>query len=195
MKLKIALLLIAPVFILTPSAQAQHAHPSAYAGQETRQIKSLSEDDIAELKRGGGWGLARAAELNGLPGPAHLLELKHEIALSSDQLDRITALHRDMQSAAIHEGEKLIGLERDLEGKFRKGAMSDDDLRQTLSAIAESRARLRYIHLATHLKTPDILTRQQIDKYNALRGYTQNPCNQIPEGHDAGMWRRHNGCN
>ena len=51
---------------------SKESYRSPYAGQENRQIKSLSANDIQELKRGGGWGLAKAAELNGLPGPAQV---------------------------------------------------------------------------------------------------------------------------
>jgi len=40
---------------------------SPYAGQETREIRTLSEEDIRQLQKGEGWGLAKAAELNGLP--------------------------------------------------------------------------------------------------------------------------------
>ena len=41
---------------------AHHAHHAPHAGQQQRVIKSLSADDIAEIERGGGWGLAKAAE-------------------------------------------------------------------------------------------------------------------------------------
>lgn len=67
------------IAVLPLSAFAQdHRHgrnSSPYSGFEAREIKSLSEQDIEELRRGGGWGLALPAELNGRPGPAHLLEL------------------------------------------------------------------------------------------------------------------------
>jgi len=43
---------------------------------------------------------------------------------------------------------------------------------------------LRFVHLDTHLRTPDILSAEQINKYNTLRGYSSNdPCENIPEGH------------
>ena len=58
--------------VFSDYARSQHAHNSEYVGEERRQIKSLSDDDISELRQGGGWGLAKAAELNGVPGPAHL---------------------------------------------------------------------------------------------------------------------------
>ena len=78
------------------SANSSHASP--YAGLETRTIKSLSEADIEELRRGGGWGLALPAELNGVPGPAHLLELKNEIGLSPEQIAAIEEIFTEMYS-------------------------------------------------------------------------------------------------
>ncbi|MBL4876875.1 MAG: hypothetical protein JKY10_10340, partial [Cohaesibacteraceae bacterium] len=63
------------------SPQPGSQHGSHYAGEENRAIKSLSNADIAELKRGGGWGLAKAAELNGVPGPSHLLKMKNQVGL------------------------------------------------------------------------------------------------------------------
>ncbi|MDN3721981.1 hypothetical protein QW131_29390 [Roseibium salinum] len=69
----------------------EHSHKNAgapYSGLQTRDIKSLSPEDIEELRRGGGWGLALPAELNGLPGPAHLLTLKEEIGLTAEQVEK-----------------------------------------------------------------------------------------------------------
>ena len=63
---------------------SEPSYKSKYVGQEKREIKSLSESDIEELKNGGGWGLAKAAELNGVPGPVHLLEMKKEIGLNPE---------------------------------------------------------------------------------------------------------------
>jgi hypothetical protein len=54
--------------------------------EEKREIKSLSATDIEELQNGKGWGLAKAAELNGVPGPARLLEMKDETDLSAEQI-------------------------------------------------------------------------------------------------------------
>jgi len=191
-------LLSLPFLVLGLAARADdpgHSHLSKYAGQETRDIKSLSPDDIAELRRGGGWGLAKAAELNGVPGPAHLLELKDEIALDDAQVSALSQLYERMKAEAIEQGERLITLERDLEGHFRDGTITDAILRSSLDDIAAARRNLRYIHLATHLQTPAILSPDQIRKYNELRGYSNpDPCASVPEGHDAEMWRRHNGC-
>ena len=43
--------------IVVGTGGAQHSHVAKYTGQQTRTIKSLSPDDIAELNvaAGGGW--------------------------------------------------------------------------------------------------------------------------------------------
>ncbi len=180
--------------VFSDYARSQHAHNSEYVGEERRQIKSLSDDDISELRQGSGWGLAKAAELNGVPGPSHLLELSQEIPLSDSQFDAIQGLFRSMQSAAIEEGENLIRLEQRLDAAFADGTITEPTLRRLVSEISQSRGRLRYIHLATHLATPELLTEQQVARYNQLRGYTADPCQSVPAGHDAAIWRKHNGC-
>lgn len=180
--------------ILNP-AIAQQSGVSKYAGQEAREIKSLSPDDIAQLKSGAGWGLARSAELNGVPGPAHLLELKDQIPLRADQIIAIKAISAELKIKAIAEGKKLIELERQLGTGFRDKSISDSKLRQLLDQISNSRSNLRYIHLSTHLTTPPLLTSKQIARYNKLRGYGgDDPCANVPEGHDPKMWKKMNNC-
>ncbi len=188
------LIVVISFLIFVPIAFSKESHKSSYAGQESRDIKSLSPDDISELRQGKGWGLAKAAELNGVPGPVHLLELADEIPLEPGQIEQITEIWRVMKEMAIAEGEILIGLEKGLETAFRDKSINEVSLRERINAIAASRARLRFIHLSTHLKTPEILTVEQITRYNLLRGYADDPCSSTPEGHDANMWRKHNGC-
>ncbi len=190
--------ILANLCIYSSTLQSEEAKPnhSHYAGQENREIKSLSENDIKELQAGSGWGLAKAAELNGVPGPKHLLELQNEIDLSADQIEKIESLFTRMNAAAKALGAQLIQKEKELEGRFRESLPSKDELRELLSDIGEIRAELRYVHLASHLETPNVLTPNQIERYNQLRGYasSSDPCDQVPEGHDANMWKRHNGC-
>jgi hypothetical protein len=196
-KLLLAILLT----ISATSAQANsndtspNSHVSKYAGEEGRAIKSLSSADIEELRRGGGWGLAKAAELNGVPGPVHLLELKYEIPLSDEQVGSISEVYETMKAKARRQGEILIELEIELDTLFRDRTVTEDLLREQLRAIGKARTELRYIHLSTHLKTPEMLNGPQITRYNALRGYGEaSPCTQVPEGHNAEVWRKHNGC-
>ena len=186
------------VLTITPAialAQDHSGHASPYAGFETRAIKSLSETDLEELRRGGGWGLALAAELNGVPGPAHLLELRDEISLSADQVAAIQAIFDEMQIEAVAAGDRLIEAEEAIEGAFRAGDLDDGRLRTLIAEAEAARAELRFIHLSRHLSTPPLLSADQIVRYNTLRGYGSDPCADVPAGHNPEMWRRHNNCN
>jgi Spy/CpxP family protein refolding chaperone len=162
---------------------------------QNRAIKSLSDSDVKELRRGGGWGLALAAELNGMPGPAHLLELKDQIPLTPDQVSKAQTLFDDMRKAAIPAGERLIAAETALEAAFAAGAVNEASLRRLLTEAESARTELRFIHLSQHFKTVQFLKPEQIKKYNILRGYAEDPCRSIPAGHNPEMYRRHMGCN
>lgn len=190
--LRISILLGA--LVLSAPASAQHGGHSPYVGMETRAIKSLSETDIEELRHGGGWGLALSAELNGVPGPAHLLELRDEIGLSDEQVAAVETIFEDMQTDARLLGERLIGAEMAIEDAFRNGDLDDDTLRALIEDAEAVRAELRFVHLSRHLSTPPLLAEEQIATYNRLRGYGSDPCVQVPEGHNPEMWRRHNNC-
>lgn len=186
-------LAILPLFAVGQH-QGHGDNPAPYAGLQTREIKSLSEQDIEEIRRGGGWGLALPAELNGRPGPAHLLELKDELGLSAEQVLAITEIYEAMRADAIAAGERFIAAETAISDSFEDPDLSKDVLQDLLAEAAEERAELRFVHLSRHLETPDLLTEAQIQKYKVLRGYSDDPCLNVPEGHDPNMWRRHNGC-
>ena len=195
--LKVITLLLA-LFVCMPfSTLAQHSHggQKPYAGMQNRAIKSLSDNDINELQRGGGWGLALAAELNGMPGPSHLLELKDKIPLASDQVDKTQVLLNEMRKAAIPTGERLIAAEKALESAFASEKVDEPSLRRLIAESESARSELRFIHLSQHYKTVQFLKPEQIKRYNILRGYADDPCKNIPAGHNPEMYKRHMGCN
>jgi hypothetical protein len=195
--LKVITLLLA-LFVCMPfSTLAQHSHggQTPYAGMQNRAIKSLSDNDINELQRGGGWGLALAAELNGMPGPSHLLELKDKIPLASDQVDKTQVLLNEMRKAAIPTGERLIAAEKALESAFASEKVDEPSLRRLIAESESARSELRFIHLSQHYKTVQFLKPEQIKRYNILRGYADDPCKNIPAGHNPEMYKRHMGCN
>ena len=176
-------------------AQAVGTLTSPYAGEEIRIIKSLSVEDIDDLLNGRGWGLAKPAELNGVPGRAHLLEMKSEIALSPEQVSAIKAIWSEMNQSARHLGERYVALERELNEKFAAHQITQEALKALLLEIATVRAELRYTHLSSHLQTGPVLKPAQVALYNRLRGYSNDdPCLNIPEGHDPNMWKKHNNC-
>ena len=194
MKTNNLLLALALCIPITTLAQHSHGSQTPYAGMQNRAIKSLSDNDINELRRGGGWGLALAAELNGMPGPAHLLELKDQIPLAADQVAKTQVLLDEMRKASIPTGERLIAAEKALEAAFAAGKVNEPSLRNLLAEAESARTELRFIHLSQHYKTVQFLQPEQIKRYNILRGYDEDPCKSIPAGHNPEMYRRHMGC-
>lgn len=167
------LTLIGVTLPLPAAAEGEHVHHSPYAGQELGEIKSLSADDLAELESGGGWGLAKAAELNGMPGPSHVLKMKADLALSVDQEASTQRIFEKMREDAVIEGKRLIASELALEIAFREGSINNASLRAQLREVETIRANLRYIHLTAHLEMMRVLTEVQVKQYSELRGYAR----------------------
>ncbi|OED42092.1 hypothetical protein AB833_07995 [Chromatiales bacterium (ex Bugula neritina AB1)] len=192
----IAVLILCVISSYEVAVAADSNHHSPYASEQNRTIKSLSQNDIADLTAGAGWGLAKAAELNGVPGPMHLLEMKDEIGLTDVQIESIDRVFNEMRSDAKLLGKKLILQETALDDKFKNDVPTPEELRIQLAEIGETRSSLRYVHLSAHLKMPKILSASQIDSYNQLRGYTvsDDPCANVPAGHNEEMWKKHNNC-
>ena len=123
------------------------------------------------------------------------MELKRELELSSEQEAAIQGVFSAMRKEAIEKGKQLIRLERELELRFRQGPFAEAELQERMQEVGTARADLRFTHLAAHLKTPSILTADQVKRYNQLRGYAvTSPCDRVPSGHDLEMWRLHHGC-
>ncbi len=151
------------------AAQAQQDQP--YAGLQTREIEALSSEEIADLRGGRGMGLALAAELNGYPGPRHVLDLARQLNLTDDQRTRIQQLFDSMKAEAAPVGQKLIAAERDLNRAFVERTITPEQLKAATAAIAEIQGKLRDTHLKYHLATAALLTVDQIHRYADLRGY------------------------
>lgn len=165
------LMVMASVFVCT--VQTAYAAPaSAYAGQESRAIKAMAPEDVEAYLSGKGMGLARAAELNGYPGPSHALALSSELGLTSEQRQLTQALFATMEATAIKLGRALVEEERNLDKLFATKAITPVLLSQSLSQIGQLQAKVREAHLEAHLAQARILTPEQIGRYMQLRGYS-----------------------
>ena len=162
-------------FVLVTTAVAIFVSPAMsqqpYAGLQTRAIKTLSEQQIADLNAGRGMGLALAAELNGYPGPIHAIELAEQLHLSSDQVSKLKSLFEAMKAETIPLGATLISQERLLNDNFANHTITLISLQTTTQSIGATQAALRAAHLKYHLATVDVLTPEQVARYNELRGY------------------------
>ena len=157
---------------LADVAAAQH---TPYAGMQTRSVKALSDQQLADLKAGRGMGLALVAELNGFPGPVHVLELSKELSVSVRQRERIEALFAAMKREAVPLGQRLIRLESELDTLFASKSITQASLKSSMNTIGAVQGDLRAAHLKYHLLTLDVLTPQQVARYSELRGYTRSP--------------------
>ncbi len=137
----------------------------------SRDIKALSASDIDGIRAGRGMGLALAAELNGYPGPMHVLELAEKLELTQSQRTATQELFQRMKAAAIAAGEEFINAERDLDRVFANKVVDTTKLAEALAHVARTQANLRGVHLQAHLEQTRILTPEQVARYNKLRGY------------------------
>jgi len=171
---------------------------SPYVGQEIRQIKSLSPEDIQALKEGSGvafGGMAKPAELSSFPGPKHVLELSNQLNLTPEQKTDIESIFNEMQASAIRLGNELITIEQEINNQFTNKTITENTLQKLLNDGAILYGQLRNTHLKAHLFTVKILSQEQVALYNQLRGYnSDDPCLSVPEGHDPTTWKLHNGC-
>jgi Spy/CpxP family protein refolding chaperone len=174
-----ALLLLALLAAVPAAAQNHIPHgaseqadsPSPYSELETRSVKALSDEQVADLEAGRGMGLALAAELNGYPGPSHVLELADALSLTDKQASRTRELLRQMKAETIPMGMRLIKEETELDHLFAERTITTTRLTEMVKSIAEVQGALRAAHLRYHLDMVQILTPEQIRRYSQLRGY------------------------
>jgi hypothetical protein len=170
-KTAITALRLAGAAWLTSAVWLTAAHASDYAGQETRAIATLSAQDVDDLLAGRGWGFALAAELNGYPGPLHVLELAGTLDLSEAQEAEVRDIFASMNARARTLGADYVAAEAALSAAFDAGELEPDALARLVSQSAQIEAELRRVHLEAHLATSPVLTRHQKVVYNRARGY------------------------
>ncbi len=168
---------VASIILAAAGAHAQ----TTYASMQTRAIKALSEQQVSDLRAGRGMGLALAAELNGYPGPAHVLEFADKLELSANQRSEAQRLFDAMKAEATPLGVRLIEQEADLDRQFASRTVTPESLKASTAAVAATQGILRETHLKYHLSTAALLNPAQMVKYAQLRGY----------GADSGGHRHH----
>jgi Spy/CpxP family protein refolding chaperone len=132
-------------------------------------------------------GFALAAELNGYPGPLHVLELAQPLQLSTAQQDAVKKLFDAMKAETIPLGETLIDREAALDKLFAARAATPVNVEAATNAIGAAKAALRATHLRYHLATVEVLTEKQVSSYAVLRGYSG--AGHSHQGHDPARHR------
>jgi Spy/CpxP family protein refolding chaperone len=134
-------------------------------------IKALTAEQVRGYLAGEGQGLALAAELNGYPGPRHVLDLAGPLGLTPEQRRRTEALFQAMQGRAVALGRALVERERTLDVLFAGGAATEVEVSRLVGEIAALAGQLRLAHLSTHLAQRELLSPEQVRRYAQLRGH------------------------
>jgi hypothetical protein len=169
LKVGIVILVLAGSLLAIAESSAQQP----YAALEGWAVKALSEQQIADLRAGRGMGLALAAELNGYPGPLHVIELAKGLDLTDLQLASAHALFDAMKAETVPIGVRLIEQEAELDKLFASRTITPETLGVATAAIGDINATLRAAHLKYHLAMLDVLRPSQVLRYSELRGYSR----------------------
>lgn len=162
----------AAIAIAMLSNLAVAAPLNSYAGQQSREIKALSAEDVQGYLSGKGMGLAKAAELNGYPGPAHVLSLSNELALTKKQEQQTRALFKQMEANSSSIGKQVVEEERTLNDLFASRTVTPQLLASAMARIGQLQGQFRNAHLEAHIAQAAILMPEQLAKYKDLRGYS-----------------------
>ena len=125
----------------TSQTSDESAIHSPYAGQEvTRGIKALSQGEVEGLLAGSGTpfgGMAKPAELNGYPGPRHVLDAYNagEFELTDEQYEQIQELYEEMRSEAIGLGKQIIDIEKEIDDAFTSKKITEASFKKKLRKV------------------------------------------------------------
>lgn len=147
------------------------SHRSPYTEQINSPVRGLSAQEVDDLLQGRGAGYARMAELNSFPGPRHVLDLKQDLALSTEQEQAIQTVFNAMQGRAQQLGETIVEQETQLSQSFAMEKIAPEALDQQTAELASLYGELRATHLQAHLEITPLLSDSQIERYDQLRGY------------------------
>jgi hypothetical protein len=160
--------LVSGFFMLAFVSAEAHMVPVC-SGERKPEVSSLSPDDVKGYLAGQGMGLARAAEMNGYPGPLHVLELAKELSLSPPQRKLTEELVAATKAKAIDAGRALVDAERALEELFCTRKATQENVAEAVTRIGQREADVRRVHLAAHVRQIEILSPPQVLRYYELR--------------------------
>ncbi|MCE8027717.1 hypothetical protein HOP54_03315 [Halomonas daqingensis] len=113
--------------------------------------------------------LALPAELNGYPGPMHVLELADALNLTEEQRERTEQAFERMRERASDLGEQVIESERELDRLFAERRATLEEIERLTDQTARRWSQLRAVHLEYHLVMLTVLDDEQVRRYGYLR--------------------------
>lgn len=142
-----------------------------YVAADGDTAYGLSQREAQGLLAGRGMGMARPAEMNGYPGPLHVLELADELALTPEQKQQARSARERVITEAPMLGRQIVEKELALDRLFRSGSAEAARIDALSQEIGRLRAELRAIHLRAHVVMQRALAVEQVRTYMAARGH------------------------
>lgn len=160
--------------LLVASAMPAGAQQTPQSGHKGGGPQSMQMREHRSLMQGRGMGMARIADVNGYPGPMHVLQHAEALELSEEQRAQTAEIRDRVRNEAPAIGEQIVAAEKRLEAMFAEGEVEPAAMDALLSEIADLRARFRSVHLTAHLDQARVLTEAQIEQYMELRKSGRN---------------------
>lgn len=83
----------------------------------------------------------------------------------------IDLIYQNMSNRAKSTGAAIIAIEQDTDTGFANKKITEENLKLMLDNSVNLYGQLRFVHLSAHLDTVQMLTTEQIQMYNTMRGY------------------------
>ncbi|HIK14356.1 MAG TPA: Spy/CpxP family protein refolding chaperone [Leptolyngbyaceae cyanobacterium M33_DOE_097] len=169
------------LFKAEPNTLAQQQSP--YVSELDSPVRGLTAQAVDDLLNGRGAGYAMTAELNSYPGPRHVLDLRQELALSPEQIQRIEAIFQQMNEEAERVGQAIVEREEEFSNAFASGTITEAEIEAQTQELALLYGAYRAIHLQPHFKIKHLLSPEQVARYDQLRGYSNLETQSTPNPH------------
>jgi hypothetical protein len=133
------------------------------------QLKTLSDIQYNALINGDDiYGMSLAAELNHCPSPEKVIKFKKQLDLSPIQVNKLMAINKELRRKKLEMGLIIIHNERTLDSIFRYHRLDNGSLIFYANRYGLYQGELRNTILQSCLAAWNLLTPQQIKKYQAL---------------------------
>ncbi len=142
-----------------------------YAAPQPREIKALSTQEQRGWMEGENMGMARAAELNGYPGPMMVLEMAQTLKLTPEQAAATRELMTRHKAEVRKLGAELVDAERQLDVAFREHSADAVQVTRLTTQISQLHGRIRASHLQTYVAAAAVLTPEQMQRYMGMHGF------------------------
>jgi hypothetical protein len=94
-----------------------------------------------------------------------------ELQLTDRQRVEIELIYQNMSNKAKNIGVAIIALEQDMDRALANKTITEENLKLMLDKSGDLYGQLRFVHLSAHLDTVQMLTVEQVQMYNKIRGY------------------------